>query len=176
MVNVNTNRSALKLQIVNKRLGVEPSEEEQMMEYNRTGAPISDAMKTRLNRIQKVWAMLCDGKAKQWVIETIANEHGVDERTVYNDIKASYEVYGSFDILEISGKLVASINFYEKIAQDAYQATEYEAATKARAKADDLLLELQKINAKKKTNPVTKWVFKPINAPEVIDVDYDLDE
>jgi hypothetical protein len=39
-----------------------------------------------------------------------------------------------------------------------------------------LLLELQKQIGKKKTNPVTKWTFKAINAPAVIDIDYDLDE
>jgi len=171
-----TDSSALKLQVVNKKLGIEPSIVEQILEHNRTGAHLSEFAQVRLQRIQKAWAMLCSGKSKAYVLETIAREHNVDERTVVNDIKMSYEIYGSFDLLEISGKLVARVNFYEKIAQDAYDAEKYDEAIKASKQADMLLLEIQKQNNRKKINPITKWIFKPVNAPEIIEIDYDIDE
>lgn len=171
------NRSELKLQMANHAIGVDSDDTiQQMLEHNRTGRELSEALAVRLERIRKAWAMLCDGKAKQYVLETLAREYDVDTRTIRNDIAASYEVYGNLDLLEISGKLAARVNFYEKIAQQAFEEEKYEEAIKASKQADTLLLELQKQIGKKKTNPVTKWTFKAINAPQVIDIDYDLDE
>lgn len=179
MAKSNINRSELKLQLANKALNLDPNDViEQMLEHNRAGRELSPAIKERYDRASKAWAMLADGKAKSYVIETLAREYDLDQRTIRNDIATSYEIYGNFDLLEISGKLVARVNFYEKIAQEAYEADDYDSAIKASKQADTLLLEIQKQNAKKKPNPVTKWIFKPINAPsaEVIDIDYDLDE
>jgi hypothetical protein len=171
------NRSELKLQMANHAIGVDSDDNiQQMLEHNRTGKAISETLSIRLDRIRKAWAMLCDGKSKHYVLETLAREYDVDTRTIRNDITASYELYGNFDLLEISGKLAARVNFYEKIAQQAFELEKFEESIKASKQADVLLLELQKQIGKKKTNPVTKWTFKAINAPAVIDIDYDLDE
>jgi hypothetical protein len=171
------NNSALRLGIARHTLGINPEDALQnMMEHIRVGKELTEANQRRFQRIQKAWAMMSAGKAKQYIIDTLSKEYNVDDRTIRNDITDSYEVYGSFDLLEISGKLVARVNFYEQIAQAAFEAERFDEAVRASKQADMLLLEIQKQLAKKKVNPITRWTFKPVNAPEVIDIDYDLDE
>lgn len=99
---------------------------------------LTETQRMMLNRYRKTWASLCMGRTQEMVRQMLMKEESIDERYARIVVNETYWLYGNLDDVDITGKRMASIQFYRTLANLALKEKNYDMAAKCWKDADQL--------------------------------------
>lgn len=99
---------------------------------------MSDTQVTMLERYRKAWALVCLGRTQQMILGQLMRDYQLEERQARYILEESKMIHGQLDQVDKDGRKMASIAYYDLLANLAHQAQDYEGAAKIREKADTL--------------------------------------
>lgn len=91
-----------------------------------------------LERYRKAWSLVCLGRTQSMILSQIMKDYRVEERQARYILEESKMIHGQLDQVDKDGRRMASIAYYDLLANMALQERDFEAAANIREKADKL--------------------------------------
>lgn len=91
-----------------------------------------------LERYRKAWALVCLGRTQVMILGQLMKDYQIEERQARYILEESKMIHGQLDKVDKDGRRMASIAYYDLLANLAHQDKDYEAAANIREKADKL--------------------------------------
>ncbi len=145
-----------------------------LMEPNRW--PLNAVEDERLDRLRKVWAIMCEKNTTRERIALISEQVAVTERTVYRDMDDAKSLFGDILKLDLDLELRLAYDRYMELFEKAKQDKDFDTARRCQ---DSALVVLAQIEAKqpKKGKVYAQIIFtddpKILTARNAEEIDFD---
>jgi hypothetical protein len=99
---------------------------------------LTDVEKQMLAKYQRIYELFDIGRTDAMIRQFLTKTYGIQERQAYDLVRDAYILYGVTGTADKEGKRRAAINYYMTLSQVAFKDKNYEAAIRAKEKADKL--------------------------------------
>jgi tetratricopeptide (TPR) repeat protein len=99
---------------------------------------LTSMQQEKLERYKKSWAMYSEGKTKDNILSTLELDYKIEYRQAQVDFATAIKLFGPIDTVDKDGRRLASMHFFDMLADLAKQEKNYEAAIKAKEAANKL--------------------------------------
>jgi len=97
---------------------------------------LTDLQQEKLERFRKAWAMYSDGKTKDFIVKALMLDYQIEYRQALTDFASSVKLFGPIETVDKDGRRVASMHFFDMLADLAREQKDYDLAIKAKTEAD----------------------------------------
>ena len=124
--------------------------------------PLNNTEELRLERLRKVWSIMCDKPTMRARVKLISEVVDVTERTVYNDMEAAKMLFGDILKLDLDLEYRLAYEGYMLLYQKAKKEQDYETAKRCQDSALVLLSKIEERAPKRaKTYPAIVFTSDP---------------
>ena len=99
---------------------------------------LTDIERQMLGKYQRIYELFDIGRTDTMIRQFLMKTYDVQERQAYELVREAYLLYGVTGTSDKEGKRRAAINYYMTLSQVAFKDKNYEAAIRAKEKADKL--------------------------------------
>jgi hypothetical protein len=99
---------------------------------------LTDIERQMLAKYQRIYELFDIGRTDTMIRQFLTKTYDIQERQAYELVREAYLLYGVTGTADKEGKRRAAINYYMTLSQVAFKDKNYEAAIRAKEKADKL--------------------------------------
>lgn len=99
---------------------------------------LSEIEREQLSKYERIYELFDIGRTDAMIRNFLMKTYNIKERQAYELVREAYILYGVTGVADKEGKKRAAINYYTTLSQVAFKDKNYEAAIRAKEKADRL--------------------------------------
>ena len=118
-----------------------------LMEPNRW--PLNGMEEERLDRLRKVWAIMCEKATTRERLKLISEQVTVNERTIYRDMDDAKSIFGDILKIDLELELRLAYDRYMELYEKAKDEKDYDTARRCQDSALNVLAQIEAKTPKK---------------------------